>query len=182
MLVEFVARMRKNPVIEAVQTLLGALELAESFSEISSKKPEPQGKKKELRHQESEGTILIRKLRNFYERAASGDIEDIIGNLTGIPYTAVIGLEKEYLNDPKMSDLVDGEFTVVGKVVNVVADSDKSINLLRRVALGAFNRDILDKELATVRQVAELGNIKVPEPDPEVRGPLMQIIPVGIFT
>jgi hypothetical protein len=176
-----VARMRKNPVLEAIETLLGAAELAESFSELSSKKPELPGKKKERQQPESGVAILIRKLRNFHERAASGDFVDIIGDLTGSSYAAVISLEKEYLSDPKMSDLVDGEFSVVGKVVNVLGTSSESVNLLRRVALGAINRDILDKEFAILRQAAEQANIKVPNPDPEVRGPLMQIIPVGIF-
>jgi hypothetical protein len=181
MIVEFVARMQKNSVVEAIEAVLGVAELAESFSVISPKSPELPIKKKEPRPQESDLAIFIRKLRNFYERATSGDFVDIIGNLTGSPYTAVISLEKEYLSDPKMSDLIDGEFTVVGKVVNVLSDSDKSINLLRRVALGAICRDILDKELAILRQVAERANVKVPEPDPEVRGPLIQVVPVGIF-
>lgn len=104
MIVGFVARMRKNPVLEAIETLLGAAELAESFSELSSKKPELPGKKKERQQPESGVAILIRKLRNFHERAASGDFVDIIGDLTGSSYVAVISLEKEYLSDPKMSD------------------------------------------------------------------------------
>lgn len=181
MIVEFVARMRKNPVLEAIETLLGAAELAQSFSEFSSKKPGLPAKKKEHQQPESDVAILIRKLRNFHERAASGDFVDIIGNLRGSSYVAVISLEKVYLSDPRMSDLVDGEFVVVGKVVNILGTSNESVNLLRRVALGAINRNILDQEFAILRQTAEQANIKVPNPDPEVRGPLMQVIPVGIF-
>ena len=61
-----------------------------------------------------------------------GDTIDIIAEAIPGAYKAVVTLESEYLNDPTMADLVDGKFSVVGKVIRTVEAEKGTISLLRQ--------------------------------------------------
>lgn len=97
------------------------------------------------------------------------------------PAKAVLSTNLEYFNDQDASEIIDGEFLVLGKVVRVVGpDSGESINLLRKTDFGRLNSAMFDELGSAFADVEEAG-VDLPKFVTEVKGPAIQITPVAIF-
>ena len=87
-------------------------------------------------------------------------------NLTTTPlisgHRCVITLEKQYLNDQSMSDLVDGTFKVVGKVISVIEEDKGAISLNRKTALGRLPESTLNG-LKIIFKQTQFQNYALPE-------------------
>ena len=93
----------------------------------------------------------------------------------------VLSTNLEYFNDSNASEIIDGEFRILGKVVRVVdTESETTINLLRRTAFGRFNSQVFD-ELGEATEGVEEAGIDLPDFITEIEGPAIQVIPVAIF-
>ena len=101
-------------------------------------------------------------------------MSDDIGN----SFRAVVTLHQEYLNDPTMADLVDGRFTVVGKVVRVVKSADDGVRLLRKSALSVMSPEMLYPILSSI---GEIEGFDIPALEMEVSGPVVQVIPIAVY-
>jgi len=81
-----------------------------------------------------------------------------------------------------MSDLVDGQFNVLGKTIRVIEKSNESINLLRKTALSSMGKDFLNKMFTDLsKSVTDVG-IEIPDIELEIKGPVIQVIPIAIFS
>jgi hypothetical protein len=111
----------------------------------------------------------------------SGSLE-LLGEMLDAPEAkAVLSTNLEFFSDSNASELIDGEFRVLGKVVRVVDhNSGASINLLRKTAFGRFDSSLFD-ELGQVVTGAEGSGINLPEFRTRVEGPAIQVIPISIF-
>ncbi len=111
----------------------------------------------------------------------AGDTIDIVSDQLPCGHKAVITLDMEYLNDPTMADLVDGQFQVVGKVIRVINDSSESVSLLRKAAVGAMNEQVLVPIFQQFGVALAAANIDLPPIEWRVSGPVIQVIPIAIF-
>lgn len=171
-IIEFSSALTRNPLIQTMDTFGKLLDMATAFSDDQQK-----GKK----GQQSEATKLKSQMDKFTESLKAGETIDMVSDTSAWKYKAVVTLEEEYLNDPTMSDLVDGQFHVVGKVTRVISDSEHSINLLRKTSISALNKQLLETAFAQFSQVASSGSIEIPKIEWEIRGPVIQVIPIAIF-
>ncbi len=81
-----------------------------------------------------------------------------------------------------MADLVDGEFTVVGKVIRHLENESESINLLRKEFVGSVNEQSI-RPLIESFQTPELTVfMNVPTLEVQIHGPAIHVIPIAIFT
>ncbi|WP_339616098.1 hypothetical protein [uncultured Gilvimarinus sp.] len=89
---------------------------------------------------------------------------DLIASSNALPYTAVLTIDREFLNDPSMSDLVYGHFRILAKVIRVVRDDndEKGINLIRKTTFSTFPDEILEGTAERLNQVAEDRNFNLP--------------------
>jgi hypothetical protein len=108
---------------------------------------------------------------------------ELIGELLDAPGTkAVISAKLNYFSDRDATEIIDGEFRVLGKVVRIIkTDSDIPINLLRKTCFGLLDSKILNQFKNAFEGVEEAG-IKVPELVTEIKGPALLVIPIAIFT
>jgi hypothetical protein len=120
-------------------------------------------------------------MEKFRDSLKDGKTADIISEPLGWKYRAVITVEEEYLNDPTMSDLIDGQFQVVGKIIRVIHDSTASISLLRKASIGVMNKQTLEESFSHLSSGAISETISIPKIEIEIRGPVVQIIPIAIF-
>jgi len=121
-------------------------------------------------------------MEQFLESLKAGDTVDIITDTLTCGYRAVITLEREFLNDPTMSDLVDGHFNVLGKIIRVINDDKDSINLIRKTALSAMPENILKTALADLSELSKTHGFKIPSMELEAKGPVLQVLPIAIFS
>ncbi len=174
-IVEFTADLRKNPLIQTMDAFVGLLDMAIIFSNEPKKKsghnPKPE-----------EHKTTKRQMEKFLESLKTGDTTDIVSDTLANKYRAVITLEHEFLNDPTMSDLVDGHFKVLGKIIRVITDNSCSINLIRKTALSAMPKKILDNMFSALSNLQTEEGFDIPPLKLEIEGPVIHVIPIAIFS
>jgi hypothetical protein len=158
-----------------MDSFLSLMDMAAAFSD------EPSGSQSGQKKAKRENDKTVKQMQAFRQKLVEGDSIDVVAR--GIPgsWQAVITLESQYLNDPTMADLVDGTFTIVGKVTNVVPAGAKGISLLRRSALTVMPREIIAGMTASLAELADKESFNLPEFGLEVPAPAFQVIPVAVF-
>jgi hypothetical protein len=178
--VEFTASLRRNPLIEGLDSVVEIIDLIWVFTG-KPEKPKHQGAK----HQQQNQPDLVKMREQLQSLSASlkaGGTHDLVATLPGSSGRAVLTVEEQYLNDPSMSDLVDGTFRVVGKVVRSVPTSDDSISLLRKTAMSRVPANMRDTLTAAFGTLSQQHGFAMPAMEVEIRGPVMQILPLAIFS
>jgi hypothetical protein len=172
-IVEFSTSLRRNPLIQVMDTFGRLFDMFVAFNEP----PQKPGHK----NRPNEMTKVKSQIDFFSEMLKAGDTVDIVSDKLDCGHRAVITLDTEYLNDPTMADLVDGHFKVVGKVIRVINDSEGSVNLLRKGAVGAMNKQLLEPAFAQFALAATQANVDIPSIEWEIHGPVIHVIPIAIF-
>lgn len=175
-IVEFEASLKRNPIIEIMDSFVELINLSTIFSDDLQKPG---------RGKEKSGTSENQKIKNqflsFSESLKSGNSIDLTTGELNCGHKAVVTIETQYLNDPLMSDLVDGTFHVVGKIIRVVSDNSEAISLIRKTAMSKIPHHILNETFSTLSTLTT-EKFELPELKWEIRGPVIQIIPIAVFS
>ncbi|ENM6576391.1 hypothetical protein AB8I88_001335 [Vibrio fluvialis] len=174
--VEFEGFLKRNPIVETIDSLAEMMNMAETFADKSQVKSG-----KNNLSQQSEHNKLKQQLVRFSSALKSGSTIDLSSSSLNGKYTAVVTVETEFLNDPLMSDLVDGQFKVIGKVIRSVGDSSDSINLLRKTALSKMPPELMIQALSGLSALGSKQGFCIPELKMEVEGPAIQVLPIAIY-
>jgi len=121
-------------------------------------------------------------MEQFLESLKTGDTVDIVSDTLQCGFRAVITLEREFLNDPSMSDLVDGKFNVLGKVIRVIETEQDSINLVRKTAVGAMPEKLMIDSFSGIAALSSEQGYNIPALELKIKGPVIQILPIAIFS
>ncbi len=174
-LVEFGAAMLRNPLVQTMDSFVSLMEMAVLFDDQGAG-----GKGQQKRQGKRENERILKQMVGFSEKLKSGDTVDMVAEGIVGEHRAIVTLETEYLNDPTMADLVDGKFSVVGKVIRTVANGE-AISLLRKSALTMMPKSILEGMMGSLSQLSETEGFNLPDLNWELPGPAFQVIPVAIF-
>lgn len=173
-IVEFSGLMVRNPLIQTMDAFIAFGEMVSVFEEgtrASSKKG-----------QKPETPRTLKQMKAFQEVLKGGDTIDMVAKQIGDGHCqAVMTLEMEYLNDPTMSDLVDGTFTVAGKVTRTVDEASGSISLLRKSALAVMPSAQLKQMADSLGELSQVQGFNLPGMEWELKGPAFQVLPIAIF-
>ena len=173
--VEFHSSLNKNPIIETMDGLLGIIDIASTFSQSTSK-PSKGGKRAPDQFQ-----VVRQQIATLTETLKSGGTLDLITPPLLSSYRCVVTLESQYLNDPSMSDLVEGTLQVIGKVIRVVGKDQGSVSLMRKTALGQMPKATLEGAFSQLEGLSETEGFRFPALTWEISGPVIQLLPVAIF-
>lgn len=167
--VEFRAILRKNPLVDALESLKKVGEMATSLTSMGNKLPQ-------------NTKTVLQQIDSMIQALTVSNSVEIIADLIDVGCKAVLTTKLEYFKDRDITQIIDGEFSVLGKVIRVVkpSSSDK-IDLLRNTKFGLINRKIIDDFSKSFKSPL-LSEIKIPEPITEISGPALQIVPIAIFT
>lgn len=171
--IEFEASLRRSPIIVGIDAITKLMELSEVFTTPSQSKKGPKNKPSEL-------TVMTKQLNSLSESLKEGGSRDLIADDINDKYKAVLTVEEQFLNDITMSDIVDGTFKVVGKVIRVVSNDQNSINLLRKTPL-AHAPEIMTQFVEAFQNL-DSDTFSMPEMQTEVGGPAIQVLPIAIFS
>lgn len=175
MFVELRVSLRKNPLIEALETMVSISRLAT----VATENPQPT---KGQQHKPNQGSATGQLDKILKEMTASPTL-DLIGEARdSLGVQMVTTLSLEYLPDNSLSDLVDGEYRIFGKVTRVLLKNDDvtTINLLRKTDLGTVSGDLLKQFISSFDGLQASG-IRVPAIVTEIHAPAIQILPIAIF-
>lgn len=188
--VEFRAVLRKNPLVETIEGFQQLMKMADLFSDEPSQAPHSGRKKgrsgkgggQNVQPQNEDEQIAQQMQRMLDALAQAGSLE-IIGEMLDVPSArAVLSTKLEFFSDQNASEIIDGEFRVLGKVIRVVkTDSEDSINLLRKTSFGILDSSIFDG-MGDALEDQEGLRLNSSEFTTEIEGPALQLIPIAIFT
>lgn len=176
-LVEFVASLKKNPLIEGLDCLVKLLEMTLVFQD----KPKPA-------HEKGASSFAAQDLKKISNQFCTlstslkvGDTQDLIANVESADFRAVLTVEDQFLNDPSLSDLVDGTFHVIGKVIRSIPEPTGSISLLRKTALSLAPTKIVETIKAALGNLNEEHGFVMPPMEDKVQGPVFQLLPIAVY-
>lgn len=170
-IVEFSASLKRNPLMETMTAMLELLTMAEAFTEEA-----PRGKPK----RPTEEQKMKRQMESFISTLSAGDTLDLTTAPILSGHRCVSTLEKQYLNDPSMSDLVDGTFRVLGKVTRAIGAGQGAISLNRKSAMSRLPATMVG-ELQAILEGPDLEEFSLPKIEWEIQGPVLQVLPIAVF-
>jgi len=178
--VEFRAVLRKNPLVGVLEAVKRGVEMTESFSEAGSSRPKTA--KQGGGSQAGKANSQLRQVNAILEDLKPSRSLDLIGEVVDSPgTTAVLSAKLDFFSDQDASELIDGEYQVLGKVTRVVAcNTGESIDLLRKTTFGLLQDAAIQGLVAAFDNVNESG-INLPKVVTKVQGPALQIIPIAIY-
>lgn len=187
--VEFKCQLNKNPFLESLETAIEVGNLSNMFIDNPTNKTQrrKQQRKQNRSQQQNLQTNdmpldqVIKQIEKLKEMFTEGGTTDLVGlNING-PISAVITLEERFLNDPQMSDLIDGEFTVLGTVVKSIADCTDSISLIRKTTFNKLPPNVINPLFEAFDTFQSTLDSNLPPVSVEIPGPAIQVLPVAIF-
>ncbi|MCC4588936.1 hypothetical protein LL962_17825 [Xanthomonas sp. NCPPB 1067] len=174
--IEFEASLLKNPVLEAIDGMSRLMDIAILFED----EPKQTSKGKRI-CASNESKKIKDQMDKFSESLKFGNTIDLITSKLNNGITAVVTLEKSSLNDPLMSDLVDGKFRVLGKVIRNISEPQESISLVRNNALSNLPQHMLVQLGTLVGALGTEHGFAVPEIRWEIKAPAIQVLPIAIY-
>ena len=177
-IVEFKLTLHKNPVLDSFESLKNLMPLAISAESLNSG-----GKgNKPAQKQGTSMKSISQFLDTFLSQMLLGNSVDLIASEVGDDKKQfVVTLEKQFLNDPFMADLLDGEFAVMGKVIQrIESESKDKINLLRHTTLGKASSQLVSTMMEGFSGMKSAG-FEMPDPITAISGPVLHILPTAIF-
>lgn len=175
--VEFEGFLKRNPIVETIDSLAEMMDIAEAFED----KPQQKIKGNSPQSQQSKNQKIRQQMVRFSDSLKAGSTIDLTSVSLSAGYTAVITVETGFLNDPLMSDLVDGQFKVIGKVIKSVEDSSDSINLLRKTALSKMPSQLILDALGHLSALGSEQGFDIPDLKMVIEGPAVQVIPIAVY-
>jgi hypothetical protein len=174
--VEFKGILRKNPMVEAIQIFVKVFETFMSFAENS----QGHQKNKSIKRPVSENEIILDQMKAVLNDLIQSKSIDLIVDLDD-EAKAVLSCNMDYFNDQNSHDIVDGSYTILGKVIRVVkSNENESINLLRKTSFGFFTTETVSGMVNGFNEASNNG-LNIPEITTNINGPVIQVIPIAIY-
>jgi hypothetical protein len=184
--VELALRLEKNPLLEGLETLESLMKLAVIFDDSQTQQGQSGGRRSRSQggggSRKTENEKMLEQMSEMMGQLKTGETLDLLASTPAEPDAprVVLTLDTAYASDPSLSDLIDGEYRVLGKVTRAIPeDGDETINLLRKTSLGRLQGSSLD-ELTKVFQDDD-SPFDLPQMETQVAGPAVQILPIAIF-
>lgn len=181
--VEFRAVLRKNPLVDVISAVKRLAQLYFLFASEDDQRGSSGGEKaKGAKKGKSQNEQLLTQLEGLLEDLTSTGTLEVIAELVNVPGArAVLSARLDYFLDRAVSEIADGEFYVLGKVVRIVNEGgNESINLLRKTSFGLLQTDVLMQMLQALSDAEKVG-LNIPKVIAEVPGPALQVFPIAVF-
>jgi hypothetical protein len=124
---------------------------------------------------------MVAQMTDLVTQLNTGEVVDLLATPTGpwVP-NVVLTLDMAYASDPSLSDLIDGEYRVLGKVTRFIpAGNNETLNLLRKTTLGRLHPSLLDQLKQPFAEMQE--GVVLPELRTVLESPVVQILPIVVF-
>jgi hypothetical protein len=178
--VEFSARLQRSPLVETLEWFRRISDLSPAGGPRGSSGRS--GNARDRSRQPAKPAADMPWIDSILRDLTEGDVIEIVGKLLKVPQaTAVLSTKLDYYVNRSASEIVDGDYRVMGRVTRVVASgSEDKINLLRKTSFGPVSSEKLEELLSGLRETSRLG-FNLPELYTDIEGPAIQLIPIAIY-
>ena len=189
--VEFTGVVRPNPFTSSFQQLQRMLGFYEIVLGMDGKHPTggtPKGGGSRAQRP-SPGNAQQREMKamtDFFEQLTR-DVEregtsTVVFEQGDGGYSAVLTLFDAFLRDRSMSELLNREFRVLGKVArHLPSGSPEGVDLLASSGIAGFPEGILERLTEAVRSMSGPGGARVAVPRASIDPPVIEIVPISIY-
>lgn len=171
--IEIEGELQKNPLINYMDIFVDLFRMVDIFAE----KPQLGAKTqtKALKQQDNE---TVRQIKSFSEELKhSGTIDFVLSSDKG---KVVLSAQEQYLANDNISEIIGGRFKVLGKVISICEEKEKSIDLLRKTSLAILSEEMLAQIFSGFKN-EETKQFNLPELVTKIEGPAIIVIPVAIY-
>lgn len=176
--VRFKGTLQKNPFVAIIESFEKMMSMALLFDE-------PSQKGKGGNKSQSQNNIVLNQMKGMLDNLNHGEMVDILCKINStIPITAVLQTYIQYFNNKAMNEIVDGEFSVLGKVVKVCLSNESNpINLLRNTGLSLAKQEFMEQLLSSF-YVCDQDNqmFNIARIDTKIADNSILVIPISIYT
>ena len=171
--IEVEGELQKNPLINYLDIFLDLFRMVDIFTE----KPQL-GSKTQTKAQKQQENEIVTQIKSFADELKhSGTIDFILSDDVG---TVVLSAQEQYLSNDNISEILGGNFKVLGKVIAICKDETENVDLLRKTTLSIFPIDQIT-EIFSGFQNSGIKQFNLPELKTQIPGPAVIVIPVAIY-
>ncbi|MGG3920428.1 hypothetical protein ABEV41_00510 [Geobacillus thermodenitrificans] len=171
--VRFSSTLEQNPLVSLLESLEQIGVMAIRLESESKKKSKAQ----------KEDQNILKQIKGMRKSLTQHDMIDLISTIKTSHETikAVLPVYIDFFFNRSMNEIIDGNYTVVGKVVKVVLDQTDSINLFRNTGFKLFKQNALEEMFTSFNdQVDE--QLELPEIITRINEPALLVIPIAIYS
>ncbi|WP_407270372.1 hypothetical protein [Radiobacillus sp. PE A8.2] len=168
--VRFNSKLEKNPLISLLESIEQIMVLAMTFQ------PTQKGSK---RDGNQEMLKQVKSMRNSLIENESMDLICSINETQSLK--AVLPVYINYFIHKNTNEIIDGNYTVFGKVVKIVNTDQDEINLFRNTAFKLFQQKTLDGLFQSMNTGLD-EQLEVPNIVSKISTPAILVIPIAIYS
>lgn len=142
--IEVEGALMKNPLIDILEKFISVYRMSKIFSE-----PVAVGHKKQASQKELAEDAQIQQMRALLEELRVTGTLDFV--LKSDRASLVLSAQEKYLENDNISELIGGNFKILGKVIKICAEKDEGISLVRKTPLDILDADSLDGLIRRLR-------------------------------
>ena len=179
--VEFDATLSRPPLIELLNSALALMKSSSLFDQSQNSTSKSAGKSSQ-RGKSTSSDSDVDQLEGILQGVSPINSIQLLCKITTVSnLRAVISTKPDFFIDSDITEALDGEFRILGKITRVVTSGDKPINLLERTSFSLFKAEAFDKffPMPLNHEMRQLLNL--PTVESQVSSPAIQLIPVAIF-
>ncbi|MCY8565639.1 DUF6414 family protein [Bacillus sonorensis] len=167
--VEFRSTLQQNPLVSLLESMEQIL-----VTYIRLEGTTKKGKK-------NEESDILKQIKNMKSSLIQNETIDLICSIDK-DLKAVAPIYMDFFYNRNMNEVIDGEYTVLGKVVKVVNDESSSgINLFRNTGFKLMKQDFLT-DMFDKFELEANDQLDIPEITTIVKNPALLVIPIAIYT
>lgn len=168
--VRFNSKLEKNPLISLLESFEQIMVLAMTFQ------PTQKGNKK------NENQEMLKQVKSMRKSLIENDNMDLICTINEMEtLKAVLPVYLNYFIHKNTNEIIDGNYTVFGKVVKVVNSDHDEINLFRNTAFKLFQQKALDSLFQSMDNGAD-EQLDLPNINSKITNPAILVIPIAIYS
>lgn len=172
--VEIEGTLYKSPMIETMETII------EVFDRFINFIDEPQlGNKKSINSQKKEYKKVMDQIKAIYSDLTKTNTIDLIMEMdNNQDLKVLLSAQMNYFVNELESELIDGKYRILGKVIKVIDNDDSDINLFRKTSFKIFQDTLLD---SMINEINSQDGIEIPQVISKIKGPGIIVIPIAIY-
>lgn len=168
--VRFNSKLEKNPLISLLESMEQIMILAMTFQ------PTQKSNKKDGNQE------ILKQVKSMRNSLVENDNMDLICTINEMEtLKAVLPVYLNYFIHKNTNEIIDGNYTVFGKVVKVVSTDQDEINLFRNTAFKLFQQQVLDNLFQSMNTESN-GQLEFPNIASKITTPAILVIPIAIYS
>lgn len=169
--VRFNSTLEQNPMVSLLESVEQMIVMAMRFEN------EKKGKK------QNDVQEMLKQIKGMKESLTQHNMIDLIStiNTSSEVVRAVLPVYIDFFFNRNMNEIIDGNYTVVGKMVKVVLNENDSINLFRNTGFKLLKQDFLEQFFSSFNNQAD-EQLHLPEITTRINKPALLVIPIAIFS